>query len=319
MLRAPLLLAIGGAAAAAAAEAAAAPAAPPHPHVLFITADDLGYNDLGSANGGRTLTPAIDALRAQGVVLTDYNTFKICAPSRASVLTGRYPWGAGFYDMATDNDHTTVGFTIFPELLRGAGYRTHALGKYDVGFMVRNATATYRGFDDFYGYYQACNADYWFHTAPGPCQPYNVSIQDWSDNAGTTIGPPRPADNGTYNRELLSARARSVIEAHDPSTPMFMYLAFQNVHEGCNAAAPGSVKYGMQAPLAAIERFYNTTQLDTYKVMGGMLSELDDGVADVVDALTARGMLDDTLVVFVSDNGGPLEHSTNAPLRGGKQ
>jgi arylsulfatase A-like enzyme len=295
--------------------AAARAASPPHPHILFITADDLGYNDLGALNGGLTITPAIDALRAGGLVLSDYHTFKICSPSRASVLSGRFPFNVGFYDMSADDNHELINTTLLPELLRSlGGYATHALGKYDVGYMVKEATPTYKGFDDFYGYYQACNADYWFHSSPGPC-PYNVSVMDWSDSVEHDIGPPdRAAINGTYNRNLLSARARSIVEAHDAATPLFMYLAFQNVHEGCMPTAP---KLGLQAPLSKVE-LYNTTQLDTYKVMAAMLTELDDGVADVLAALSQRGMLDDTLVVFVSDNGGPLEHSTNAPLRGGK-
>ena len=94
---------------------------------------------------------------------------------------------------------------------------------------------------------------------------------------------------------------------------MYMYLAFQNVHEGC--ARPD--KLGVQAPRATVE-LYNTTVLDTYKIMGAMITELDAGVGAVIDALRAAGMYEDTLVVLVSDNGGPLEHSTNAPLRGGK-
>ena len=144
--------------------AAVASATPPH--ILFITADDLGYNDLGALNGGLTFTPAIDALRASGVVLSDYHTFKICSPSRASVLSGRYPFNVGFYDMSVDDNHHLSNYTLLPALLRSAGYATHALGKYDVGFMVREATPTYRGFDSFYGYYEACNADYWYHSSP---------------------------------------------------------------------------------------------------------------------------------------------------------
>jgi arylsulfatase A-like enzyme len=293
-------------------------------HIVMLVADDLGRNDLGirnaNAHGPRTSSPNIDGLISAGVTLSSYHTFKICGPSRGSSLTGRYPWGMGFYDMNEDNLHTTTNFTLYPELLQRAGYATHALGKWDVGWMVRNATATYRGFDDFYGYYLACNSDYWYHTVANgaarctPGNAYNASVQDWSDNAGAALGPgDRLARNGTYNAELLTARAEALIRAHNASQPLYLYLAYQNVHEGC--ARPD--KLGMQAPLGAVAA-YNTTELDTYKLMGAMISELDAGVGRVVAALRAAGLFDDALIAFVSDNGGPLEHATNAPLRGGK-
>ena len=241
--------------------AACAVAAANPKHIIMVVADDLGYNDLGvrnahGANGPRTITPTLNNLVSTGLTLSSYYTFKICSPSRASSLTGRYPWGAGFYDMNVDNDHTTTNFTLYPELLNKAGYRTHALGKWDVGYMLRNATATYRGFDTFFGYYLACNADYWwgripvplycclyfalfrrnrrrYHTFPGGSCGYNVHTTDWSDNANVTVGPADLAEiNGTYNRNLLSTRAADIIAAHNPSEPLYMYLAFQVCSSG---------------------------------------------------------------------------------------
>jgi arylsulfatase A-like enzyme len=281
-------------------------------NLVVIVADDLGKGDLGVRNtyakGPRVISPQLDALITGGLTLSSYHTFKICSPSRASTLTGRYPWGAGFYDMASDNDHTTTNFTLYPALLQKAGYKTHALGKYDVGWMLRNATPTYRGFDNFYGYYLACNADYWYHTVAGGAQScskgrnFNFSVQDWSDSIGTDLSPgDRIGRNGTYNQELLTARAEAIISSHDAATPLYMYLAYQNVHEGC--ARPD--KLGMQAPLASV-KLYNTTKLDTYKLMGAMVSELDTGVGRVVQALKDANLYDDTLIVFYSDNGGKL-------------
>ena len=84
------------------------------PNIVMIVADDLGYDDLGHdslvGNNGRTFTPHINDLMDQGVVLEEYYTFKVCSPTRASLLTGRYPWGAGFYDMSDDANHCTDQF-----------------------------------------------------------------------------------------------------------------------------------------------------------------------------------------------------------------
>lgn len=94
---------------------------------------DLGYDDLGHdsvmGNGGKTFSPNINKLMDDGIILHDYYTFKVCSPTRASLLTGRYPWGAGFYDMSNDGDHCTDQFRLVADLLKEAGYTTHALGK----------------------------------------------------------------------------------------------------------------------------------------------------------------------------------------------
>lgn len=100
---------------------------------------------------------------------------------------------------------------------------------------------------------------------PGGSCGYDVHTTDWSDNSNTTIGPADlEAINGTYNRDMLSARAASIIAAHNPSEPLYLYLAFQDVHEGCSRPD----ELGMQAPLAYVDPLYNTTKLDTYKVRG---------------------------------------------------
>ena len=95
------------------------------PHVVFIVGDDVGYSDFGYFNDNKTITPTIDGLLEKGIFLSDYYTFKICSPSRAAMLTGRYPWGAGFYDMAQDDNHCTTNSTALPQLLKPLGYKTH--------------------------------------------------------------------------------------------------------------------------------------------------------------------------------------------------
>lgn len=300
------------------------------PHVVFVVGDDVGYADIGFFNDKKTITPTMDNLLEQGVFLSDYYTFKICSPSRAAMMTGRYPWAAGFYAMNADTDHCTTNSTALPQLLKPLGYSTHALGKWDVGFMLKNCTPTYRGFDTFLGYYMACEGDYWYHTASGgyPNQPnctksgqkvntfYGDLPTDLSNSSGANIRPAAASLNGTYNTRLLADEAARLVTAHDPSVPFYMYLAFMAVHDGCNSGG-GKIKLGKQAPLETVH-LYNNTVLDTYKVAGAMYTELDSGIQTVINALEANNMWENTVLIFVSDNGGPLDHCTNSPLRGGK-
>ncbi len=94
----------------------------------------LSYNDLGCMNGNRTLTPNINELVRDGVLLSSLYTFRVCAPSRASSMTGRYPWGVSFYDMSDDTHHCVdPSFKMLPAYLRDGGYRTHAIGEWANG------------------------------------------------------------------------------------------------------------------------------------------------------------------------------------------
>jgi arylsulfatase A-like enzyme len=102
------------------------------PNVLFVVGDDVGYADIGFFNDEKVHTPVLNQLLKDGVFMSDYYTFKICSPSRAAMMTGRYPWAAGFYDMSKDTDHCTTNSTALPQLLKPLGYKTHALGKWYV-------------------------------------------------------------------------------------------------------------------------------------------------------------------------------------------
>eukprot|EP00051_Salpingoeca_urceolata_P027960 m.484210 g.484210 ORF g.484210 m.484210 type:complete len:546 (+) comp23251_c0_seq1:88-1725(+) len=303
-----LVVAFGALALCLAWSTAAAPSMK-KPHILHIVADDLGRNDLGYTNGKKTQTTTIDELINQGTWLDSYYTFKICSPTRASIMTGRFPFNAGFYDMNNDENHCTSNFTLLPALLKKEGYATHALGKWDIGFIKKRCTAAMSGLDSFLGYYEACIVDYWYHGAPSIS---NTSVFDFAESVGTTISG-ATGFNGTYNRNAFSDRAIEIIKNNPADTPMYMYLAFQNVHLGCGRGR----KHGIQAPCETMD-LYGTTKTDLFKGQGGMLTELDYGVGNVTQALKDAGMWDNTIVVFVSDNGGPLDHSTNAPFRGGK-
>ena len=136
------------------------------PTIIQIIGDDCGANDFGYQNGKRTLTPHIDSLVADGIEFSSYHTYKVCSPSRASIMTGRYPWGVGYYDMKGP-EVVPMEYQLLPQLLRQhAGYATAMLGKWNLGHSLFPHTPTRRGFDTFFGYYAACLVDYWYHGAP---------------------------------------------------------------------------------------------------------------------------------------------------------
>jgi len=132
------------------AAAAASSSTAKLPNIIQIVADDLGMDDLGAAgqlgNGGLTRTPAINKLIETGVALDHYYTFKVCAPTRTSLMTGRYPYMTGYYDMDNDGNHCVASnMTMVPAHLKKLGYATHAIGKWDVGYIKKECTPTYRG------------------------------------------------------------------------------------------------------------------------------------------------------------------------------
>ena len=182
-----------------------------------------------------------------------------------------------------------------------------------------------RGFDTFFGYYLACQVDYWYHGAGAQACGFNGPGDPITDLSNSTAHPDVIAGarglNGTYNRDLFANEAERLIVLHGAElasgvlpagTPLYMYLAFQNVH-----SASTLPELTNQAPKGTVDK-YATTVNDTWKVAGGMITELDAGVAVVLEALDTAGMLDNSVLAFCSDNGGPLDHATNAPLRGGK-
>ena len=122
------------------------------PHIVHIVADDIGWNDLGYANNA-IHTPHIDALAGAGVTLGRFYAAKECAPTRTSILTGRIPFHYGYYENPSDDGGVPLNYTMLPEVLKAAGYETHALGKWHAGFRTKEHTPTYRGFDTFLGYY----------------------------------------------------------------------------------------------------------------------------------------------------------------------
>ncbi len=220
----------------------------------------------------------------------------------------------GWYNMflngkdMDDSRCAAKAYDLLPKLLKNASYATHAIGKWDVGVIAKNCTPTFTGFDSFLGYYEASLGSYWAYTK-SVC---GVRGRDLSFNEGHTL---TPFKNDTYSTRLFTQRAVDVITSHNQSSPLFLYLAYQAVHMGEGPSTPG----GRQAPCETVKSApYSKAPDDSTRVMGAMVGELDSGVGRVVAALKAQSMWDNTIVVMMSDNGGMLGPSANAPYRGGK-
>ncbi|XP_037081332.1 arylsulfatase B-like, partial [Pollicipes pollicipes] len=274
-------------------------AAPPPPHLVLIVADDLGYNDVPWHN---TLlrAPALARLAAGGAVLEQAYVQPICTPSRSALLTGRYPFRLGRqHDVLWPEEPTglTLQAELLPRRLRAAGYRTHAIGKWHLGFCRREFTPTARGFQSFLGFWTG-SQDYYAHTRRLEDGSFGL---DFRQNLSVAR-----QYRGRYSAEVFAEEAERIILAHQSEKPLFLYLAFQSVH----------------APLQVPKRYrdlYPGVHDRDRRTFCGMVSALDDAVARVEKALRHSGLYNNTVIVFTTDNGGQvLAGGNNYPLRGNK-
>jgi arylsulfatase A-like enzyme len=253
------------------------------PNILMIVADDLGFADIGFMTGARfSFTPHLDKLAEHGMRLMNHHVQPVCSPTRATLLTGRHVLRYGLQNtVISANDAYALprNETLLSQNLKQAGYRTAIFGKWHLGFYKDWALPTARGFDEQYGYYLG-KEDYWTHEYKGGL--------DWHRNDSRA----ETRDNGTYSAELLGAAAVDfVVRMKSREQPWFMYLAFQSVH------------YPLQAPEACIERYPNLT--GQQRLRAAMVSCMDDAVGNLTQALILTHQMEDTIIVFISDNGAP--------------
>jgi len=250
------------------------------PNIVYILADDQGWKDVGF-HGAAIKTPTLDKLAAGGARLEQFYAQPMCTPSRAALMTGRYPHryglqtlvipSAGSYGLPTDE-------WLMPQMLKSAGYRTAIVGKWHLGHADKKYWPRQRGFDHQYGPLLG-EIDYFKHTAHNK--------RDWfRDNV--------PVTETGYVTHLIGNDAVRLIEGHDKATPLFLYLTFTAPH------AP------YQAPQKYLDQ-YASVKDPSVKAYSAMITAMDAEIGRVVDALSRRGMLDDTLIVYQSDNGGPRD------------
>lgn len=275
------------------------------PHIIYIVADDLGWKDVGF-HGSDIRTPNLDRLAKEGARLEQFYVQPMCTPTRAALLTGRYPFRYGLqtlviptpskYGLPTDE-------RLLPQALREAGYHTAMVGKWHLGHADRKFWPRQRGFDYHYGS-MVGEVDYFTHSSG--------IIRDWYRND-------QPVKEEGYVTQLWGQDAVARINAHDPSTPLFMYLAFTAPHSP------------YQAPKEYIDQ-YNNIEDPTRRTYAAMITCMDDEIGKVLAALEQRKMRENTLIVFMSDNGGNQSAmlagdadvsklklpADNGPYRGGK-
>jgi len=284
-----------------AAGEAGAQARPPRPNIVVILVDDLGVGDLSCYGAEDLETPRIDALVARGMKFdAAYANCPVCSPTRAALLSGRYPELVGVPGVVrTHSPKDSWGYLapssrLLPEVLAAAGYRTACVGKWHLGDQpecVPNA----KGFGLFHGFLGDMMDDYFHHRRAGN----NYMRRD--RQAITPEG---------HATDLFSRWAVEFLEAQDGEAPFFLYLAYNAPHTPIQPPADWLAKVQQRAPDMARKRAR----------LVALIEHLDHGVGEVLDALERTGRADDTLIVFSSDNGGQLGvGASNGALRGGKQ
>ena len=248
------------------------------PNILHIVADDLGWKDVGFNGASDIKTPNLDKLAAGGAKFTQFYVQPMCTPTRAALMTGRYPFRYGL-QTAVIPSVSAYGLDttewLLPQSLKEAGYNTAIIGKWHLGHADKKYWPKQRGFDYQYGA-MIGELDYFTHEEHG--------VLDWYRNN-------KPVREKGYTTQLLGNDAVKYINAQDPGKPFYLYLTFNAPHTP------------YQAPKEYIDRYSNIED-PTRRIYAGMISCLDDEIGRVVAALDKKGLRDNTLILFNSDNGG---------------
>ncbi|WP_146453712.1 sulfatase [Rubripirellula tenax] len=306
------------------------------PNVLFIIADDLGYGELGCYGGTEIPTPHLDALAVGGARFTDgYVTAPFCAASRAAIMTGRYQtrFGFEFNPIGAKNAYPGIGLptneSTIADAMRGAGYATGLVGKWHLG-----GTAPFhpqrRGFDEFFGFLHeghffvepsADDVTTWLRRKALPDGHSGRWVSRdgktiWTDHMGHNE-PPYDADNPVMRssqpvviqKHLTDAFADESIDfiKRHADQPFFLCLSYNAVH------SPMQADENYRKKFASIDDIHR-------RIFAAMLGHLDDSIGQIMGEIENAGLRENTMVIFLSDNGGPTKEltSSNAPLRGGK-
>lgn len=270
-----------------------ATAADSRPNIVFMLADDLGRADCGFMGGTVIRTPHLDKLARAGAILDQFYVQPVCSPTRAALMTGRYPMRHGL-QVGVVRPWAQYGLPMeertLPQALKQGGYETAIVGKWHLGTFQPAYLPLQRGFDHQYGHYNGA-IDYFTHERDGGF--------DWHRDDREN------RDEG-YSTHLLARESERLIHERDKSKPLFLYVPFNAVH------GPYQVPDEYLKPYGALK--------GNRQKYAGMLAAMDEAVGRIVAAIDAEGLRQNTLFVFSSDNGGPNPGTItdNGPLRAGK-
>ena len=266
------------------------------PNIVLILGDDLGYADLGVYGCKDMATPNLDRLAGNGVRFTDgYVSCPVCSPTRAGLMTGRYQERFGHWynpgppTQADANFGLPLSETTLADLLKKEGYATGLVGKWHLGYKPEYHPMK-RGFDEFFGFLAGSHS----------------YLDARADKANPILRGTEPVDEPEYLTDAFTREAVAFIERHKDG-PFFLYLAYNAAH------------VPMQATQKYLDRFSKIGD-EKRRTHAAQISALDDGVGAVVETLRKNAILEDTIVVFLSDNGGPTPQTTaaNTPFSGVK-
>eukprot|EP01064_Diplonema_japonicum_P013579 TRINITY_DN2111_c2_g1_i1.p1 TRINITY_DN2111_c2_g1~~TRINITY_DN2111_c2_g1_i1.p1 ORF type:complete len:544 (+),score=167.27 TRINITY_DN2111_c2_g1_i1:47-1633(+) len=297
------------------------------PHILFVLVDDLGWGDVGfhrNPPSKDVITPNIDALVQEGIDLDRHYVHMFCTPTRTSVQSGRLP--VHVTTKLVNPEHPNCGIprnmTGIAQVMKKGGYATHLVGKWDAGMATPKHTPQGRGYDTSLGYFEHKNDFYTMKAMQTSC---NGTYDLWDTDK------PSPSLAGSkYEEELFEERLTSIIHGHNPAQPLFLFYTPHVAH--CPLQVPpeymerfSALTEGTDEPACSAQTPYVNPQGSKFACRAqyhAMVNYLDNVLGNITTLLKTKGMWEDTLMVFSSDNGGPLvlpeSGSNNWPLRGSK-
>eukprot|EP00448_Togula_jolla_P008288 CAMPEP_0170604218 /NCGR_PEP_ID=MMETSP0224-20130122/19307_1 /TAXON_ID=285029 /ORGANISM="Togula jolla, Strain CCCM 725" /LENGTH=593 /DNA_ID=CAMNT_0010929109 /DNA_START=59 /DNA_END=1837 /DNA_ORIENTATION=- len=304
------------------------------PNVLFILADDLGFANVGYLREGNHVksrevqTPVIDDLAKTGVRLNRMYVHYMCSPTRSAIQSGRAPINVNVLNsyIYNHNPEDPVGgyagiprnMTGLAELMRRGGYDTHYVGKWDAGAATPDHSPAGRGYDTSLHYFGHSNDAWTFNIEDVMCS--SSPVADLFEMSSQTPFPGRPAtwlqnpdsctdqvqDGCMYEDEIFAEKVQAIIQEHNEASPFFIFWAPRVAH------GP------LQVPENTLSKF-SFVDYDKRRIYTSMVNWLDTRIGYVVQLLKDRNMYENTLIIFSSDNGGPVDAgANNFPLRGGK-